>query len=168
VTQPASVPTDGNLKVVWVPTIADPANPTMTELTAASAVDLSCYLTSDGFTPSTDEAVVTDDRLCSVQTFEQPGRITDKLDIKYVYQPQNPDATDNKAFATLRRLAAGFIVSRWGKSFLDAFAAGDIVDVMPAKAGKQVKQAPEANSQFKVGQKIFIVGEVQEDVAVVA
>jgi hypothetical protein len=167
-TQPAADLGDGNLKVAWVPTLADPANPTATELNAAGVVDLSCYLTGDGFNPTTDEQVVTDNRLCSRQTYEQPGRYTDKLEIKYVYRQQDPSASDNKAFTTLRYLTNGYVVSRWGAPYEDAFAAADVVDVVPARCGRQMKQPKEDNATLKLAQKIFITGPVQQDATVAA
>lgn len=166
-TQPTSIPADGNLRAAWVPAIADTANPTTTELNAAGAVDLSCYLTGDGYSPSTDEQVITDDRICSRQTYEQPGRYQDQLEVKYVYRAQEPLSATNKAFTTLKRGTAGYIVTRWGTAYETAWAAGQIVDVMPAKAGVQMKNPPEANSILNVSQKIFITGEQKRDVAVV-
>lgn len=162
--QPISISADGSLKVAWVPTIADVENPTQAELTAGSVIDLSCYLTAGGFTPNTDEQVITDDRLCSRQTFERPGRFTDTLEVMYVHNPDS--AGNNVAYTTLAYLTSGYIVSRWGVDYETAFATGDIVDVIPAQAGIQRKSPPEANSVLKVAQKIFITGEVQRDVVV--
>lgn len=161
---PKSVPADGNLKVVWVPALADPANPKVTELTAAGVIDISCYLTPDGFSPGGDEQVVNDDRLCSTQTFERPGRFSDTLDIIYVHG----DEVDNAAYTTLKHLTEGFVVERWGKPYDTAFATADVVDVKPAQCGVQRKQPPEANSVLKCAQKMFITGSVERDVAVVA
>ena len=70
-----STPADGNTKVVFVPTLADAAAPKVAELTGASAIDLSCYLTGSGLSPSIKEDVVTDERLCSTQTYEQPEAV---------------------------------------------------------------------------------------------
>lgn len=167
-TQPVSIPADGNLLVLWVPAIAIPAAPTVSELSAGTVIDLSGYLTGDGYSPSTDEQTVTDDRLNSRQTYEQPGRFTDSLEIAYVYRQQDAAATDNKAFVTLKRGVTGFIVERWGKAFETAVAASDVVDVKPAKCGIQRKVPGEANSILRLNQKIFITGAVQRDVAVVA
>src|SRR5687768_15094890 len=142
-TTPVSNLADGNLKVAFVPTIAAPGAPTVAELNAGTVVDLSCYLTPDGFTTGGDEQVVTDDRLCSTQTFEKPGRHTDTLSLSYVYRAQDAAGTDNKAFHTLEHLVTGYIVARWGADYADAFVASDVVDVMPVQAGKQMKQPPE-------------------------
>lgn len=164
---PASVPSDGNLRAAWVPALADPANPTLAELNAAGSVDLSCYLTGDGYTPSTDEQAVTDDRLCSRQTYERPGRYTNGLELKYVYRAQEPVAATNKAFTTLKHLTSGYIVSRWGMPYETPWATTQIVDVDPVQCGRQVKQPREDNAVLKVNQKMFVTGAVQRDVAVV-
>jgi hypothetical protein len=153
-----STPADGNVKIAFVSTLADPTAPTSTELSAVGVVDLSCYLTADGWTPGLDEQVVTDDRLCSVQTFEQPGRSSRTLSIKYVENPGS--STDNKAFDTLAPGTAGFLVERRGTAQATAFAAADVVNVWPIKAGQYDPQPPEANSVLKVSQKAFITGTV--------
>jgi hypothetical protein len=164
-TQPVSVNADGSLKVIWVPSIADPDNPTAAELNAVGALDISCYLTDDGFTPSTDEQVVTDNRLCSRQTFEKPGRFTDGLELTYVYNPKSP--ANNQAATTLTYLTTGYVAARWGSDFEDAIAAGDIVDILPVTCGVQRKGKPEANGTLKKMQKMFVTGAVRRDVVVV-
>lgn len=165
---PAAITSDGNVKVAFIETIADPANPTVAELTAVSAVDLSCYLTGDGWAPSTDESVVTDDRLCSRQTFEDLGRFTDKLQLKYVYRQQDPTATDNKAFSTLKRGTQGYLAARWGAAFEGDFAAGDIVDIIPCTCDTQQKQPAADNEKLKIMQNIRITNLQQRDVVVVS
>lgn len=165
-TQPVSVQADGNLKVLFVPTIADTEAPTVGELTAGTVIDLSCYLTGDGFTPNTDEQTVTDERICTRQTFEQPGRYQDQLDLAYVYNILS--AGDDAARIALTQLRVGNIVARWGQDFEDAVTAGDIVDVYPVKLGVQKKQPPVANSVLRIAQKPFVIGKVQRDVEVAA
>jgi len=165
---PTSIPADGSLKVLWVPTIATPSEPTITEATALTVVDLSCYITADGWTPATDEQVSTDDRLCSRQSFERVGRFTDSLSITYVFQGQEPAATDNKAQSTLRYKELGFVIARWGMDFEPDIEIGDIVDVYVVECGIQQKQPPEANGRQKIMQKLFIRSGTQRDVAIVA
>lgn len=167
-TTPASTPADGNLKVAWVPALADPDAPTATELNAVSVIDMTCYLTADGWSPGLDETVTTDDRLCSRATYEKPGRYTETLTTIYVFRGQDAAGADNKAFTTLKHLTSGFYVTRWGKSFEDPFAAADVVDVIPAQVGVQSKQPPEANSVHRVAQKVFVTDKVRRDVPVVA
>lgn len=164
-TQPASVTSDGMVKVAWVATIADPEAPTEAELTAGTVKDLSCYLTDSGWTPSTNEETVTDNRLCSRQTFARAGRFADTLALTYVYNPDS--AGDDVARLTLTHLTTGYIVARWGVDYETAFAAGDIVDVYPVQAGVQMKQAATANTPLTIAQNMHITAPgVQRDVVV--
>ena len=160
-----STPADGNVKVAWVPAIAADA-PTSTELTGAGVIDLSCYLTGDGWNPGLSENTISDDRLCSTQTFEQPGRHARSLDIKYIENPGS--TTDNKAFDTLIPGTAGFLVLRRGTAFDTAFAADDLVDVWPVKCGQRAPQPPTADSPLTVSQKMFVTGKVREQATVAA
>lgn len=159
-------PADGNVKVAWVAALADPSAPTTAELTGAGVKDLSCYLTADGWSPSLDEQVVTDDRLCSTQTFEQPGRHSRSLVIKYVENPT--DTANNVAYATLVPGTSGFLVERRGDAQAGAFASGDVVNVWPVKAGQYDPQPPEANSVLKAQQKMFVTGTVEMAATVAA
>lgn len=165
-TQPASIPADGNLKALWVPVIAVVTAPTVAELTSGSVRDLSCYLTAEGLTPATEEQTITDDRLCSRQTYERRGRFQDSLDIAYIYNPTS--AGDNLAYSTMTPGTLGYIVLRWGVAYETAIAAAQVVDVLPAECGIRRKQPPTANGVFTVQQKMFIRSAVQRDVAVAA
>lgn len=161
---PAAVVADGNLMVLFVPTIAVPSAPTVAELTAGSVVDLSCYLTQ--FAPSTNEAVVTDNRLCSRKTLENPGKQTEMLQTTYVYNPDEP--TDDEARLALIEGTIGYHVARWGVPYDQAVAASDVIDVWPTKSGRQVKQEAAENDTLKITQKQFVYDEVQTDVLVAA
>jgi len=165
-TQPASIPADGNLLVKFVLSIANTGGPLAAEVNAASSVDLSCYLTGTGYAPSTDEAVIPDPRLCSRQTFEAPGRLTEQLMFTYVFNPASP--VDDLAYQTLVYLLNGFIVARWGIPFETAVVGGSVqkVDVIPVKCGLQIKQPPEENSVLRTMQKMFVRGAVKRDVFV--
>ncbi len=164
-----STPADGNVAVWLVPAIADTTAPKLTELNAAGAVDISCYLTSDGYTTSLDQQVISDERLCSTETFEQPGRVSRTLSVTYIDNTNSPnESTSNKAKDTLVPGSVHYVVVRRGKAFDTAFAVGDKVTVTPVKAGEYDDVAPEANSVLKTTQKLFITERTQSDVAVVA
>ena len=170
-TFPIGVPADGNVKVVFVPTIADPKLPTVAELNATSALDITCGITGGGFTTSTDVQTLTDERLCSTQTFEDVGTFTYSIDdVEYIIDPQDVSPTgENKIYQTLAPNSTGFIVVRYGKAFDDVFAADDVVDVYPVKWGPQVKSAPERNTKLRAKQKPYTIAPgAQVDVKVVA
>ena len=161
-------PADGNVAVWLAPAIADTTKPKLTEL-GATAVDISCYLTSDGYTTSLDQQVVADERLCSVETFEQPGRVTRTLSVIYIDNTNSPnESTSNKAKDTLVPGSVHYVVVRRGKAFDEPFAAGDKVTITPVKAGEYDDMPPEANSMLKTGQKLFVTERTQTGVALVA
>lgn len=164
-TQPASIPTDGFLGVLWVPSLANPLAPTVTEVNAVSRVDISCYLTGGGYANATEEATINDPRLCSRQDLEQPGKIKHTLGLMYVHNPKAP--AENACYLALTRDALGFIVARYGVPFDDPWAAGDIVDVSPVKCGYRVKVPSEENAVFKISQKLYLTGELAEDAVIV-
>lgn len=162
-----STPADGNVKTVLVTALVDPAAPTVTELNAGTVVDISCYLTSDGFSPSLNEQTISDERLCSTATFEQPGRYSRSLDVIYI--DNSNTAEDNDAKETLVPGTAMYLVVRRGIAFDDTFVATtQKVSVWPIKPGQYSDLPPEANSVLKTAQKLFVTGEVQIDVAVAA
>lgn len=164
-----STPADGNVAVWLVPAIADTTKPKLTEISAVTAVDISCYLTSDGYTTSLDQQVIADERLCSVETFEQPGRVTRSLSVVYIDNTNSPNSTTaNKAKDTLKPGSVHYVVVRRGKAFDAPFAVGDKVTVTPVKAGEYDDMAPEANSVFKTGQKLFVTERTHTGVALVA
>ena len=158
-TFPVGVPADGNVKVVFVPTIANPKVPTLVELNATSALDITCGVTGGGFTTSTDVQTLTDERLFSTQTFEDVGTFTYAIDdVEYIITPQDSTTTgENKIYNTLVPGSTGFIVVRYGKAFDAAFATGDVVDVYPVKWGPQVKSAPERNTKLRAKQKPYTI-----------
>jgi hypothetical protein len=161
VTDIPSTPADGNVSVILVPAIANSAAPTVAELTAVGVVDISCYLTADGYTPGLDEQVVSDERLCSTQVFEQPGRHTRTLETIYIDNTNAPSAaTDNKAKDTLVPGSTHFLVVRRGIAFDTTYAAGQDVWVTPIKCGQYMDRPPEANSVLTTAQKQFVTGAV--------
>ncbi|MEU5946314.1 hypothetical protein ABZ793_12220 [Micromonospora sp. NPDC047465] len=162
---PTSVPSDGTLRIDFVPgPIADRNAPTVAELSAAGAQELAGYVTGDGFAPSGEQATVTDERIASTQTFEQPGRKTKSLSVTYVHNPD--DATNNEAYLTLTEGVTGYIVTRYGVPRAQAYAAGDIVDIWPITAGEPIKNWNGANSVHTATQRLFVTGDVVIDAVV--
>lgn len=163
-----STPADGNEKAFLVAAIANTATPTAAELTAVGVVDISCYLTADGFTPSLSQQVIADERKCSKQTYEQPGRSQYGLEVVYIDNTNSPNATtSNKAKDTLVPGSAQYLVVRRGKDFAAAVIATDKVTIYPISPGKYNEMPGEANSVLKMGQKLFVTGEVKTSVAVI-
>lgn len=164
-----STPSDGNIKTILVPAIANPAAPTVAELTGASVEDISCYLTKDGFALTVDQATITDERLCSTQVFGKPGTKTYGLTLTGIDNTNTAFATtDNVLVDTLVEGASMYLARRRGKPFDTAIKAADKVTVIPFDVGVKQDVPPEANSVIRSTWTQFVSGDVETDVAVVA
>lgn len=129
----------GNVKVAFVPAIADTAAPTVAEVTASGAVDISCFLPADWAGPTADQNKGSYRPFCSKQAYDQLGQVSRGMsDLTYTYLPQG-DSTDpgNKAYTNLSEGASGFLVFRYGIDAGTAFAAADKVKILPVKMGAQ-------------------------------
>jgi len=153
-TLPASVMSDGMVLVLWVPELGDPDQPGLSELTAPSVLDLSCYLTDQGWDPQITEASAADPRLCSTEDFAQPGRKATQIPLIYVTNPDDP--TNDEAATTLVERSTGFLVERRGVDVETALAVGDLVTVYPAKLGVQVEAKPTANTPLTINQMAYL------------
>ena len=163
-----STPSDGNVKTVIVTAIADTSAPKLTELNAVSTKDVSCYLTPDGFALTLEQATIADERLCSTETFGQPGRKTYGLSLTGIDNTNSDNETDDNDL--VNALVEGtqlYLVRRRGVPFDQAFAVGDKVTVIPFKPGVKMDVAPEANSVIRSTWQAFVSGQVKVEVAVV-
>lgn len=167
------VSTQGTETVIYVPTLANPAAPKLTECGAGVATALNLGYALRGFSPQAEQGSSEDVRLASVQTFENPGRIKPSLDdITYVYDPQAPALTaSNKHYETLKPGVKGYLIDRRGVPATTAPAIGQIVDVYYVQFGAQRRVAVDPSAEggkYEIVQKPFILSTVQYDVALVA
>lgn len=155
-----STPADGNMKVVWVKAFKDYTKPTATELNAESVIDISCYLTGDGWNPTKEQATISDPRLCSRQEFGRPGRKTPGLSITVIDNTNTEDPND--AVENITEGAEGYFVERRGVPYEDPFKEGQVVTIYPARAGEKQGVAPEANSVIRSTIPQFISADVRD------
>lgn len=148
---PEGVSAEGNIKVAFVPVIADLNAPkAATEVAATGSVPLSRYITNE-FGVGGEQATGEDRRLESKRVFQVLGRLTNSIaPIEYVYDPQaDAGAVDNKAYDTLKQDIKGFLVVRYG---LDAqeidWEAGQKVDIVPITCGAQIKLGNAGSDEF--------------------
>lgn len=158
------VAADGNGLVLWVPAIAVPSAPTVTELTAAGVEKLTYGLTPDGFTHDTSVATIPTGRYMLAQMLELDGTVTDTVEVKYVWAGTEEDGVRN----VLTTGTKGFIVKRVAVPNATAIAADQLVTVIPVQCSIQRDVPPAANTELQKIQKLNVVGEVKRDVPVVA
>jgi hypothetical protein len=155
---PASVPVEGTRRVIWIPGgVADQDAITLGEI--ASGTDVSCYITGNGWTPTGDQAVIPDPRLCSTQDLQRGGRKTKGLTIQYVWNEAEP--TDDEAHLDLIEGTAGVLVNVLQKDEdEEEYLAGDPYQAWPVTLGEQWLLPPETNAIDRISQLCFVTGKV--------
>lgn len=140
----ADMLSDGNIKVSYVPTIANQAAPTTTELTAGTSLE--CLITADGLDINTDEDVVSAPKLCETINAEQPGRSKTTIQLTCV---RKDTPAEDIAWTTLLRGLTGYVVVRRGTAVSTAYATTQKVEVYPVKFGQRRPIKPEQNGVEK-------------------
>lgn len=158
------VAADGHGLVLWVPAIAVPSAPTVTELTGTGVEKITYGLAPDGFDHQTTVATITSGRYTLAQALELDGVITDTLEVKYVWEGTEDDVVRNILTPGTR----GFIVKRMAVANEDAVAADQLVTVVPVQCSIQRDVPPAQNTELMKIQKLNVTGKVERDVAVVA
>jgi len=157
------IPNDGNIRIDFVPALADPTAPTVAELTGAGVTPLADQLTPDGYDLAWSESTKPTSVFSSTQDTEEPGRIKPTITLKY-FRVEDPDAVAT----ALVRNTAGFIVVRYGKPAATAFAANDKVDVFTVKLGEQQRVTPAENTDAQIQQVAYSSGDYKLDATVTA
>jgi hypothetical protein len=161
---PPSVLAEGNVKVVFVPTLASVTAPTAVALNAG--VDISCYLMPDWDGPTATQNTGSSRRFCSREDFQRLGRVSWTVPpLVYSYGPQDDTGEINAAREALAAGVEGFLVVGFGIAPDEDFAASDKVDVFPVEAGVQVKQARGADefAPLTITQTLAVTGTVAQD-----
>lgn len=130
---PAGVQAPGNNLAIWLKTSpADPSKPTLAELNADSALDISCYLKKDAL-DSLDLAQETEDdsRFCDAAKREAFGEQSfDQKSISHIVDPQGKGDQAEKGNLAAKQIEAnstGYMYLRMGVPQKQKLAAGDVV-----------------------------------------
>lgn len=156
---------DGHGLVLWVPAIANPDAPTVTELGAAGVVDITYKLFGDGFDHQTEVTKFETTRYTLAQTLENEGTVKDTITLKYPYL----GTEDDEVRTTLTRGTTGFLVERLAVPNETAIAAGQLLSIVaPVRAGLQREIPRTKNTEIGKQQDLLVSGSVRRDVSVVA
>lgn len=158
-TRVPSTPADGRIRTVIVNTLADPDAPTVTELNGG--VDISCYITLGGFAFTTSQATITDQRECTDQDYQTPGRksISDASITVIDNTNSELEEESNKAVTAMAEGTTGYIVRRRGLPAADAWETGQTVSVIPVIFGEKQMVAQEENSVQRSQIPFFVTSE---------
>ncbi len=169
---PEWVAAEGNVKAVFVPTVASMTAPSAATVNAG--VDLSCFLMPDWDGPGGSQNKGEQRRFCSKETFDVLGRIKRNVAaLSYTYLPQElgtPGHDANEAYEALLEGNTGVLVVGYGLDPVDPFAAGDIADLIPVECGFQTKSARGSDefAPLTVMQELGVTGTVAVDSEFVA
>jgi len=163
---PAGQVSDGFGLVLFVPAagLADPAAPTVAELTAGTVKKLTYSITGDGYKHTTTINKVKTYRLTLKQEIQYDGTEVDDLTITYAYTNTAGDVIRT----ALPVNTTGWIVERWAIDNATAIAAAQIIDVIPIKASLPLKDAPVRDQELTRTQVLNVTGRVYRDILVVA
>lgn len=157
---PEGVPSDGTVRVDFVPTagIADWPEPTLAEVTGATAEMIGCHMFAIGTGANIERKEKK--RLCSKTKYELLGATTYTVDaLQYVYDVQNPESDTNAAYAALTPFTTGYLIIRWGLDAATPLEGTQVVDILPVRLGPQIKMTPEENDELTVSQEVSVIGE---------
>jgi hypothetical protein len=174
--KPRKVQANGKDSWWLVPAIADLAEPSVTEINAATGINVSCTLLAsyEGMTAST--AKVTLERfLCETEQFEANDVTSYTMsDIVGGFDPQATAASDDKkAFEFLRDGFVGYAVRRQGVTSDSATpdaVVGQFFDVVPVDIARAIpgKSNTDASGIYTFTAPVAVTGKPELNVAAVA
>jgi hypothetical protein len=130
---------DGFMRIAFVPTIANLASPTAVELNGGTSVDLTPYLTPDGFAFSADTGNVDNTKMNSTANSNRVGRRSYTLSVTYV---RSTDVGGVAVETALTYKALGFLVVRNNIAYATTFVAAQKVQVYPIECGEANPASP--------------------------
>jgi hypothetical protein len=144
---PSAYLEDGDFKTVFVDEVADISAPTVDELTTP-LVDLSDYLTADGFKLTHSQDFADDDREAAAAVGQIPGqeKFTDGS-LQVIDNTNRGADAKNDAVEKLTKGLQGYIVRRRGKGHFEPFAGDDVVSVYKVTVGIKTAVAHAANAR---------------------
>lgn len=134
---------DGYTKISWVPTIANIAAPTTSELNAGTSLE--SLTTPDGLQISPSTAKVDTSNVASTFNTEKVGRTSYDNSITLKRQ----SGTDTVFGTTMRKNQTGYLVVRRNIAATTAWASSQIVEVYPSETGEPQLSSPAANEVQK-------------------
>lgn len=152
---------DGNVKVTFVITVADPENPTAAELNAG--VDLQTLITKDGLDIAPDQASVDNTALASRTETEDAGTVSYKITVTAKRQQAS---VDDVAWNTLVDGQLGYLAVRRNLPHETAWAATQNGENYPVRCGRPNMQPPALNTPQRFVSKLFNHSEAFPDVTV--
>lgn len=172
-TRPAATKAYLRDKWVFVPTLTTPDSPKLTELSAASALDVTKMFFASSARPAQSTNMArAPKRIGDGETYEFVGESQQSYgEIRYSFNPQAAALSDGKkAFEKFPAGTTGYMVNRLGIDRDTDLAVGQFVTVYPVEFGPQ-QEAMEGDAEgaeVAIVQSVAITGPKSLNKAVVA
>jgi len=153
---PGSVPFDDNMRIT---SVASGVNAKSAAILAAG-VNLTYSLKK--FDRTVSQASIDDPRLTLKRQLQRPGKITETVEVQYVFG----DAADVAA-ATLIEGTELQIGVRYSEPNATAWTSAQVADILHIECGVQRKDAPVENGVQTITQTWYIIAPSEDDVAIV-
>lgn len=151
---------DGNVKISFVPAVANVHAPTTTELAAGTSLEQ--FITPTGYKNKPSTAPVITSSLASTFDTDAAGRRSFAISLELKRQtPTDP------VYALLAYKAVGFLVVRRNLANTVAFASAQVVEVYPVMCGQREQIDPAPNEVAKYMSAFFMTAD-PDDGAVIA
>lgn len=164
--------TDASRNLVFVPTIANIAAPTVAELSGVGVLDVSCLVTAANFTlGATGDDAISDPALCATSNASVPGRTNYEGAMDFFRWRETADDTAWDTFTS--KGLHGYLVQRIGqvpegtKAHTVAFTAADEVQVYEVLTNTPQILSP-ADAGYEKFRQVFSIQEGVDERAVVA
>jgi hypothetical protein len=151
---PESVASDDNFRLVFVAGDADATSAAVLN----AAPDITYGFTPSGFNRTTTQETINDPRLTLLQNLTRPGKVSEGIEVQFVFGGEDDVLTDLLAKGT-----KGTVVARYAVPNATEWAAAQIADIIPVEAGVQRKDAPTENGVWTKTQTLYVTGAVLTD-----
>ena len=173
-TRPNGVGSFGKENFWFAPASANPAAPTVAEITAVTGLELTgrMYVEGGGEFSQNVARGTAPRRVADTQIYERAGEVTVSItDLHISLDPQAAAGSEAKAaYEELTDGVTGYLIRRQGLDRNTDLEAGQFVDVIPVefKKGIPTKTGNDAFGEFSALVPTSITGEVNWNVAVAA
>lgn len=156
---------EGQGTVIWVPTLADPSKPKLTEIEAGTPITYDLYGAS-GYSLEQSETRRPITRYTLEQELDAESTVKYTLTMLYVFNRETP--TDAETTIGVRG-TAGYIVHFLGYENGWEKKAGDIItDIVPVRTARSAVVPATGNTEAHKRTQPSITGEVLHEVEIVA
>ena len=160
-------------KWVYVPTLTSTTSPSLAELNAASALDVTKMFYESSAQPSTSTNLARSPRrVGDPASYEFVGESTESFgEVRYSFNPQAAAGTDGKkAFEKFPVNTTGYLVRRLGIDRDTDLALGQFVTIFPVEFGEQneVTEGDGEGSEVAIAQTVAQTGPKSLNKAIVA